>query len=163
MNIERLREVLSYNAETGILVWKQTLSPRAQAGQVAGSKTDAGYITLGLDGQVIKAHRVAWAIYYGEIPEKDIDHKNGIRSDNWIENLRQATVVENAYNQTKARNNISGFKGVSWDNTRNKWRACCTVNKKRKTLGYFLDPKVAHAALVAFRSEHHKEFANDGL
>lgn len=161
MDVQRLIEVLSYNPETGILVWRQTLSPRALAGSVAGSKTADGYITLGLDGKVLKAHRVAWALHYGEVPTSIVDHENRIKDDNKIINLRLASTMTNAYNQGLASNNKTGVKGVSFCNTKEMYRACCSVGTKRKTLGYFNTVEAAAQVLSEFRAKHHKEFAND--
>ncbi len=55
------------------------------------------------------AHELAWFIYYGEWPKHPVVHKNGIRFNNWITNLKLKPVKK------KRKNNKSGVVGVSWD------------------------------------------------
>lgn len=161
MNLSRLKEVLSYDSGSGNLYWKECLSPVAQVGSVAGTLQSNGYITVGLDGKILRAHRIAWALHYNNQPPKLIDHKNRVKSDNRIDNLRSTTVVDNAYNQGLAKNNKSGIKGVSWDNTRNKWRATCSVSGVRSNLGYYDTIEQASKAVATFRRLNHGEFANN--
>ena len=161
MNLKRLKQVLRYEPETGNLYWLECLSPVAQVGATAGTLQSNGYITVGLDGKILRAHRIAWALYHNELPPKFIDHKNRLKSDNRIENLRAATVVSNAYNQGLASNNKSGVKGVCWDNTKQMWRAMGSVEGKRRNLGYYESLTEASEVVRKFRIEHHGEFAHD--
>lgn len=153
---------LDYNPETGALIWKVRVSPRVSVGSQAGTINSHGYRTLGIMGKVLRAHRVAWAMHYGDWPLCDVDHKNRVRSDNRIDNLRLATVAENANNQSLASNNSSGYKGVSWCNTRKKFRASIVVDRKRKTLGYHQTAEDAHKVLEQAR-ELHKEYRTIGI
>jgi hypothetical protein len=161
MNLSRLKQVLRYDEDTGLLYWTECLSPVAQVGAVAGTLQSSGYITVGLDGKILRAHRIAWALHYDELPPKFVDHKNRVRSDNRIDNLRASTVVSNAYNQGLASNNKSGVKGVCWDNTKQMWRVMGSVDGKRKRLGYFEDLTEASQVMHNFRLQNHGEFAND--
>lgn len=161
LELSRLQEVLSYNPATGTLVWKQTLSPRAVEGSIAGSVTGAGYVTFGLDGKVLKAHRAAWLLYYGELPDSLIDHEDGDGTNNKISNLRLATVVQNAYNQRTPTNNTSGVRGVSFETRSGKWRAMVGVDGKRKCVGRFYSVESAKIAIEAYRTTYHKEYANN--
>lgn len=163
MELSRLREVFDYDPLTGKIIWKRTLSPNALAGTEAGCICKDGYRTIGLDNKVVKAHIVAWILYYGFKPKSILDHKDGIRDNNAIWNLRPATTITNAYNQKTARNNTSGYKGISWCNTRNKWRAMCSVEGKRKNLGYFSDLEEAIKVLRQFREKYHGEYVNHGF
>jgi len=117
---ERLRQLLDYDPETGKLTWKARDSsqftrsyglcgPRHQAavwsaknaGREAFTYTNEhGYRKGKVDRQVYAAHRVAWAIYYGEWPKQIIDHINGEKSDNRITNLRD---VSNSVNMRNTR------------------------------------------------------------
>ncbi|WYV99228.1 HNH endonuclease [Pseudomonas phage vB_PpuM-KoPa-4] len=160
--LEYCKSNLRYDPETGVLTWKSQVSPRVVVGTEAGSINKHGYRTIGIMGKVMKAHRIAWAIYHGVWPDCDIDHKNRVRSDNRIGNLRLATVVQNANNQSKAKNNTSGYKGVSWCTTRGKYRASIVVDGKRKTLGYYITPEEAHAVLEVARQAH-KEYRTSGI
>lgn len=81
-----------------------------------------GYLRVSIGRKRYKAHRVAWAIYYGEWPEDQIDHINGVRDDNRLSNLRAATNTENARNRRLPENSMSGVLGVRWDKNRWVWR-----------------------------------------
>ena len=82
-------------------------------------------------------HRMV-AIYSGfSVSGKSIDHINGNRSDNRIENLRVVNKIENSRNQRPKPSNVSGFTGVSWDKVNNKWRATIKVKYKQINIGRF--------------------------
>src|SRR4051812_21947997 len=83
-SVERLRELLEYNPETGILRWKVNRRGYAKAGDIAGGRSTKGYIRLRVDGNPQYAHAVAWAIYYGEWPTGLLDHENTDGTDNRI-------------------------------------------------------------------------------
>jgi outer membrane protein assembly factor BamB len=118
-NIEVLREMLAYDAESGELRWKVKPSWGVKVGDIAGTLTPKGYIKVKVKGKIYLAHRVAWALHYGEDTELYIDHKDGEKSNNRIANLRLATSSENNYNIGVKSNNTSGHRGVS--KHRNKW------------------------------------------
>lgn len=158
-----LRELIEYNPETGVMTWherpskffKQDRQRTAErnasnwnaknAGKPALACNSHGYLGGRLFDRTVKAHRVAWAIYYGEWPAQAIDHINGDRSDNRISNLRDVTIAENNRNETLRRNNKSGVTGVSWEKLRGKWQA----RIRNKCVGYFDDKNDAIAARKA--------------
>lgn len=139
LTAERLREILSYDKETGIFKWRVCLSNRAQVGAVAGnpSKRD-GYIKIGVDGKIYMGHRLVWLYVTGEWPRNLIDHINCNGSDNRFANLREATHSQNLANLRKPSANTSGHKGVSWDKFKNKWVARAKVNGRQYVFGYFV-------------------------
>jgi hypothetical protein len=79
------------------------------------------------------AHRVVWLLHHGDWPVSDIDHINGDRSDNKIENLRLASRSENNINRPA----VSGYKGVRYHKPSGKWQARITKEYKEKHLGLF--------------------------
>ena len=93
-SIEALRESLSYDPASGKLRWKRHAGGRA-SGDVAGCYSYTGYIHVNLLGKMYQAHRIAWAIHYGEWPVTGIDHINGNGTDNRIENLRCVPQAQN--------------------------------------------------------------------
>jgi len=157
MDYEALNEELIYNKETGQFFWKKE----------AGTITGHGYRYIRVNGKMMLAHRMAWLMAYGEDPgEKLIDHINGNRLDNRIENLRLATFSQNGANAKRHSRNTSGLKGASKVLKRGKWtgrwQSSITVRNKQFNLGYFDTKEEAHVAYLAAAKEHHGEFASDG-
>lgn len=142
-----LREYLSYDPETGIFRWTRRPSFRVQVGDVAGSPTNNGYISLSLQNYKMLAHRAAWAITHGVWPSFEIDHINRDRCDNRIANLRQVSRSQNARNGKLRKNNAIGVSGV-----RKKYRrfiAQVCVNGRPHVVGRFNTAEEAHACYQA--------------
>lgn len=165
LTVERARELLSYDSETGILRWKQDrLSGanhricRAKAGDVAGSISVEGYATVSIDNKNYRAHRVIWLIAFGVWPDAEIDHANGNPSDNRLANLRLCTPHQNRANMKVRRTNVSGLKGVSQKRD-GSFETRIRVNGVRIFLGRFMDATAAHEAYKAAASKHFGQFA----
>lgn len=107
-----------------------------KAGTLAGNQRKDGYIDIFICGKLVRAHRLIWMMHHGVMPEF-IDHINGIRNDNRIENLRVATRSQNQMNLKKRVDNTSGYTGVVWHRLSNKWIATIQINYKSKYLGLF--------------------------
>lgn len=101
-----IKSSLRYDSRTGMLIWK--IKPRKASfiGDTAGCLSPLGYIHISFRGMQLKAHRVAWFLFYGRYPKNIIDHINGNRADNRIENLREVTHRENLRNMKKHRNGM---------------------------------------------------------
>lgn len=145
-----LRDNLRYDPETGHLWWTKPLNRRRidkPAGYVHNIK---GYVCLNLtltDGQfACGAHRVAWFLHYGVWPKDMIDHINGVRYDNRISNLREATNRENQSNSRKLANCSSQYKGVSFNKGQQKWQSRVKVNEKNLYLGGYTSEEEAARA-----------------
>ena len=147
-----LKYKLHYNQDTGIFTW-------IKSGKVAGF-TRNGYIIIGINQKEYRAHRLAWLYVYGKMPNKFIDHINLNKSDNTISNLREATISQNAMNVKLSSKNKSGYKGVSWNKEKNKWRVALKLNNKQKHFGYFNDLEFASLVAKEAIDKYHKEFAN---
>jgi len=155
---EVLRQLLRYEPETGKLFWAVNHTQKAWAGKEAlCATTPFGYRRGRIMNVGVVAHRVAWAIFYGEWPEGIIDHVDGNPSNNRIDNLRIATNAQNCHN-SKPRKNVSGFKGVSWFPRDRRWRARIRVNRKEIMLGYFRTPEAAHEAYCEGSKRFHGKF-----
>ena len=159
---EEARQLFDYDPKSGDLTWKVSLNPRAPVGHVVRAPNSRGYYTVRVRGKPYGAHRVAWLIATGTWPAEHIDHINGDKTDNRVENLREATNAENQRNRAAQRNNTSGFKGVSWNKRDSKWRAYIQVDGKFRHLGNFATPEEAHAAYCKAAEELFGEIANFG-
>ena len=159
LTVERVKEVLNYNQETGVFTWRVQKSARGNIRSVAGTSGRMGYWSIQIDNKIYKAHRLAWFVTYGRWPKDQIDHINGIRGDNRITNLREATPLQNARNTGAHRLNTSGFKGVVWHKYRKKWRSTICINRKKKHLGTFSSAEEAGEAYQKAALEHYGEFA----
>lgn len=132
----KLLDVLEYNPATGEFFWKIEQGS-VKVGDAAGSVYKNGYRYIQIKGLDYRAARLAWFFVHGEDCNVYIDHVNGLRDDNRIDNLRPATNSQNQANRGKPVNNTSGIKGVQFDADRQKWRASITVNGKAKNLGRY--------------------------
>ena len=151
-----LRSLFRYEAETGFLYWRARtvknycLTSRLPesvvsawnerfAGQRCFVRTDRhGYCCGNLCGERRVAHRVIWKMVHGVDPEH-IDHINGDRSDNRLENLRSVPPFENALNKRLRRDNKSGVHGVRYMPGLQVWRAQITFSGQMMRLGDFAE------------------------
>lgn len=151
---EALRELLAYNPDTGVFVWRQNHQFHKVAGKRAGTLSRAGYRYISIKGHKMLAHRLAWLYVHGVWPDGLIDHINGDPDDNRIANLRVATHGENMQNRQRAnRNNSTGMMGVR--RYYNRWRAVISVGRTSIPLGIFDSPEEAHEAYLAAKRELH--------
>jgi hypothetical protein len=156
LNHEQVKELFDY--QNGNLVWKKQLSPRGKVGSIAGYKQKSGYILVGVLGCQLLAHRLVWLFFNKECPVS-IDHIDGDKSNNKIENLRPCTAIQNGYNRKISANNKSGFKNVVWHKRDKLWQASITANKKLIHIGLFKEAEEAAKAVESYRKNLHKEFA----
>ena len=152
VTFDELRELVDYNANTGLFTWAVNRSNKTRAGSQAGSTRKDGYSVIEIYGRKYKSHRLAWLYCYGCFPKNCIDHINGNKSDNRISNLRDVTHSENLRNQKKPRSdNKSGFLGVCIHKRINgeiKFGAQIRTDGKPTFLGLFDTPNEAHMAYM---------------
>ena len=161
---EYLKEILDYDLESGILVWKRreekrnydkTLNSKL-AGKRAGCIEKDGYRQIRLDKQYYREHRIIWFWMTGSWPKDQIDHKNGIRDDNRWNNLREATPYENQQNRISRKQSISKYIGVYYQKGTNKFQAKICINNKRIFLGYYDTAEEALKAYSEAKSQYHQ-------
>ena len=167
-----LLECFDYHPN-GVLVWRSrpighfrtkrswSKSNSQYAGKPAGT-VNGRYLSIFINGVPYLAHRLIWAIHNGSDFSHEIDHINGDRFDNRIENLRSSSRSGQCSNRRISRNSTSGAKGVSWHRRIKMWQARVGASGKRHHLGYFSEKEQAAKACREFRSELHGEFANHG-
>lgn len=161
-----LHTVLTYDEHTGELFWK----PRQEdefslnchfvswskrfSGKSAGTlvkKKKKTYVKINFSGKNYYAHRIAYAMWFGEWPKGEIDHVNGDSTDNSIKNLRQVDRKENCKNISLLSDSKSGYCGVNWHSPSGKWRARVKVDGKEHYVGLFDDPEEAARRIKSVR------------
>lgn len=157
MAVERLREVLNYDAETGVFTWAKPTARWIRVGQVAGARLQDGYIRICVDGEKVLAHRLAWFYVTGEWPTHLVDHINGAPGDNRFANLRQATPTQSNFNRKTWGK--SAYRGVSWMSSHGRWVAHIQRNGVKVHLGFFADEREAAEQYLFAALEQQGEFA----
>jgi len=156
IGVELLREMLIYDPLTGSIRWRHGRSG-VPAGAEFGTNKKSSKTTYRI-GFVFKkkvtAHRLAWALHFGEWPKGLIDHINHNGLDNRIENLRDVDVSSNNRNTSLRKDSTSGVAGVSWDRSQSKWIAQININRKRVHLGSFVSIEDAIKARTDAASEN---------
>jgi len=153
----RLRELLNYDANTGIFT-RLTSRRGARIGSVSGTLNKRDRSQIIVDGCAYKSHRLVWLYIHGYWPKKQIDHINGVNSDNRLVNLRDVSQAINLQNQRKPRSdNTTGFLGVTWDKERKKFKAQISLDGKRHHIGRFDSAELACAAYIKAKRVIHKE------
>lgn len=154
LTAKRLRKLLRYNPSTGLFLWVRSPRTRTPVGEVAGSLNAQGYYCIGIRHVVYLAHRLAFLYMTGRWPN-EVDHKNGVKTDNRWCNLRDADRRLNSENtRAPLSTNSTGFLGVA-PNGR-KFRAQIVVNQKQICLGTFKTPARAHAEYVKAKRKLHE-------
>jgi hypothetical protein len=137
LTLKRLKALLIYDPETGVFYWAAHRGGLARVGSVAGTNGAQGYTHIRVDGRQHRAHRLAWLYVHGYWPSDQIDHVNGVRSDNRISNLREASNAENQQNTRRTRTCSSGAIGIDWCKKSRKWRARIRHNKSLIHVGLY--------------------------
>ncbi len=154
---DRLLSLVRYNPETGKFFWIGHRRGVAGENTEAGCMNGYGYWQVKVDMSLYIGHRLAWFYMHGTWPSRGLDHINGVKTDNRIANLREATPRENNINiKTSSR---SGFRGVYWKPLHKKYEARLRTTERRIHLGHFVDPVAAAKAYDAAARKHHGEFA----
>lgn len=152
---KELLDIFEY--KDGNLYWKK-YKQGVRKSKLAGAKNIDNYIRVTYKSKRYLIHRIIFMMHNGFCSEY-IDHIDGNQLNNKIENLREATIIENSQNQKISKNNTSGIKGVTLNKYINKWLVRVSVNKKRLFLGYYDDLETAEFVANETRIKHHKNFA----
>ena len=161
-----MRRILSYDPESGLLRWKRndaynkTWNTKYEGTLALNFKQPDGYMVGSINKIKAYSHRIAWAIYYGEWPDGEIDHINRNRCDNRIENLRVATRSQNTSNKTKKDGTYSRLKGVTWHSRGKRWMAQIMKDRVKIYLGSFDTEEAAHEAYKEASLRLHGEFSS---
>lgn len=161
---EVLRQLLRYEPETGQFFWKErgpewfsaeiyqkAFNTRYAGAEALTGRDKFGYLSGSVQNCSVKAHRVAWAHFYGVWPACEVDHINGDKSDNRIDNLRDVTRSVNGRNLSVPVRTNGMPQGVWIDKRKlhRPFRAKIEVSGKQIHLGGYATPNEAHAAYLA--------------
>jgi hypothetical protein len=132
------------------LRWRERYSNRIPADLAAGGKNAGGYWLVKAKPTSFRAQRLVWALHHGDPGALVVDHVDGDRGNNRLENLQAITVAENGARMTG--------RGYSWHGVMGKWQAKICRGYAATTLGYFTTEEEARAAYVEA-----KRAATEGL
>ena len=154
-----VKELFDYR--DGSLYWKVNKSTRARKGKKAGCIKQRGYLETVINSKAYKNHRIIFLIFHGYSPII-VDHIDGNKLNNNIENLRAATSSQNLQNAKLSKSNTSGVKGVVWEKDRKYWKAQIVVNGKTIRIGKLESLELAQLVAQELRNKYHGEYANNG-
>lgn len=164
IDVGLVKSLLEYAPELSgsCLRWKVDMTNgknkiNVTAGSMAGGLTERGYYRVTTGRLTYPAHRIVWVVVKGFDPVFDIDHIDGHKGNNRIENLRLAPrgSLDNAQNRKKNKRNTSGYTGVYLCSTHKKWRARLMVDGKRQHIGCFDTPEEAYSMYLKIKAELH--------
>jgi hypothetical protein len=166
LTAKRVRELLTCTPDEGRLIWKPRANPSPSnwnhrwAGQEAGwLDPSTGYRKLEIDGRVYPLHRVVFLWCKGWLPQRDIDHIDGDKTNCAIGNLRPATKTQNSQNRRPPVKRSDAPPGCSWVPARQKWMVYVTSEGKRQFIGRYADREVAAQAYCDAVAALHGAFA----
>lgn len=156
LTADQVRSLFNYDALTGDFSWKTLPRNSKSKKLIVGIKESLGYLRVKILGKKYTLHRVIWLWVYGSWPDEEVDHVNGIRDDNRLDNLRQSNRTMNNQNRHYAHsNNKLGLMGVYWNKQSSLYRASIQVNNHKIHLGSFRDPHQAHEAYLDAKRQIH--------
>lgn len=149
---------LRYDSRSGLFEWKASNSNRTKIGSVAGTVNAKGRRIIRIGTYNYHANVLAWLYFYGRWPVSDVDHKDLNKSNDAIDNLREATRSQNMANGPLRKDNKAGFKGVVKTSS-GRFRATIRIGRKQSHIGTYESAEDAHAAYFAKAKEVYGEFA----
>ena len=154
----QVKELFNYHKD-GWLEWAVSRG-KAKAGDKVGIVHPNGYLRTRVNGLLQSNHRLIFIWHHGWMP-KMVDHIDGDKLNNKIENLRPADQVQNQQNSKIRKRNTSGFKNVSFCPQTKKWAVKMRYLGKARTIGRFDDIELADLVAQEARSKFHGFYARD--
>jgi len=149
LEVEYLNRLFKYDPSSGKLTRIISTSHRVKIGDEVGTVNHYGYKVVSILNHKYQVHRIVWAMTHGTWPIDQIDHINGNRSDNRIENLRDVTCRDNKLNLPIHR----AGRLFGCTKNKNKWQVQICIGKKYKYIGLFATEQEAHEAYLSASKE----------
>lgn len=138
--------------------WAGSAQDLAQCYPPSEANGSDGYIRISRNNRTHQMHRWLWENLVGPIPAGyEIDHENGVRTDNRLSNLRAILKKDQRRNAAKRSDNISGIQGVSFWVTGNAWRATAHNHQGKQVIRTFSVNKYGDEKAFRLASEKRKE------
>jgi hypothetical protein len=151
INHDRVCELLEYCPDNGEFTWKVDRKRLAKAGSRAGSTNGSGYRQISIDGKLYLAHRLAWFYCFQEWPEKVIDHINGVKDDNRLDNLQDVSQNRNIQ-KANSKVGASGYRNVR--KIYNRYQASIKVSGKTIHIGMYGSAEEAYASVQKYKEDN---------
>lgn len=156
-----LKSIIDYNPVSGKLTWISSRQ-HINAGSPAGTINKKGYLQVKIDQNLYAGHRLAWLFMKGCWPDNEVDHINGIKSENIWENLREVNHSQNMTNSRVRKDNASGVTGVYLNKGIDRWVARININGKKVDVRCDGTFEGAVKARKEAEIEHYGEFRYQG-
>jgi hypothetical protein len=148
-----------FDYKDGVLYWKIKQAHCIKIGNLAGTlDISTGYYRVPIYKKLNRTHRIIFLYHHGYLPNF-VDHIDGNKTNNKIENLRPITKSQNAMNKKIGTNNTSGTKGVMWHKRDKKWFVQVRVNSKCHSFGYYDNKELAELVAIEATNKLHQEFS----
>jgi hypothetical protein len=149
---DELKQLLRYDALTGVFVWRVSPAKGVLAGRVAGSLHPSGHLYISVKRRLYAAHRLAWLYAFDVWPAAFVDHINGNASDNRLSNLRLLSRTKNLQAARKARaDSRSGLLGACYRKDVGKWQARIQRDHVSTSLGLYDSAEEAHLVYLLYK------------
>jgi hypothetical protein len=150
---QRLKELVFYCPKQGNFYRLKKVS-NLKLGIVVAKPSKNGYLRMHIDGRLYYMHRLAWLYMHGSFPAY-IDHVDGNRQNNKLENLNDVKASENFQNVAKKSIAQSGLKGAYFDKKSKLWQSKIRASGKNISLGYYKTAELAHQAYLDGKKKYH--------
>jgi hypothetical protein len=150
MEPQELHELFRYDPDTGKLYWRHSYRGPIRAGDEAGTINADGYRVVKIRQKRFMAHHIVFAMHNGRWPYPEVDHRNHNTDDNRIQNLREATRLQNCRNLRA--------KGYRFETARNRWLVRIVINGRQTNLGRYKTEAEAKAVYDAAKRIHYREY-----
>jgi hypothetical protein len=158
IDVKKVKEHLAYTLDGSFIRIKKTAKNTLTGVRIKESLHHTGYKQVKFFNKTVRVHQLVFIWHHSFLP-KTIDHVDGNKSNNRIENLREVTLSQNAHNSKLSKKNTLGVKGLVYDKKDGIYYGMIAVKGVRKKFGYSKDKNKTIAAIEVKRKELHGEFA----